>query len=128
MIGKEIVAKTSCAYISIDQIFEELGFNWTTNKLPNEKEWQQIMKIVYQKIQTALRNNENVLYDSTNHTKASRDELRGIAQSVKAETKIIYIKKPSSTFMLKQPAVGKFKSFFFKKTPTSLKIWKYFIR
>jgi len=96
-MSKEILAKTSCIYISIDQILQKLGFDWNSNKLPNKDEWKLVFDISYQKSQEALKNDLNVLYDSTNHTKISRDVLQKIATDVGADTKIIYIDVPVET-------------------------------
>lgn len=93
-LSKEIFAKTSCVYVSIDQILQELGFDWNSNKLPDENGWEQVSNISYKKSQEALKGGLNVLYDSTNHTKISRDILRKIAKDVDASTKVIYIDTP----------------------------------
>src|SRR3989344_4045319 len=75
-IGKKILEQTSCIYVSIDAILETLHYDWNTNKLPDTEGWKKGL---------------NVLYDSTNHTKASRDKLREVAHSVGADAKVIYI-------------------------------------
>jgi len=93
-LSGEIIKKTTAAYISIDEIFKELEFDWDKNKLPNKEEWDKIFNISYQKSQAALKKNLNVLYDSTNHTKESRDSLRKISQEVNASAKVIYIDVP----------------------------------
>lgn len=96
-LSERVLAKTSCAYVSIDQILQELGFDWNLNKLPDGDEWEQVFNISYQKSQEALRGGLNVLYDSTNHTKISRDVLRKIAKDVGACAKVIYIDVPIET-------------------------------
>ena len=90
-IGEKILGQTSCVYVSIDNILEELHYDWNTNKLPNEDGWKKVFDISYQQTKDALKKGLNVLYDSTNHTKASRDKLREVARSVSADARVIYI-------------------------------------
>lgn len=96
-IANKLVKETGIIVVSIDDIFHSKGFNWDNNKLPNAEEWKEIFNISYKQSQDALKEGKNVLYDSTNHTKESRDELRKVAQSVGAETVVIYIKTPTET-------------------------------
>jgi len=93
-IGKKILEQTSCVYVSIDNILTQLHYDWNTNKLPDEAGWKKVFDISYQQTQEALEKGLNVLYDSTNHTKASRDKLREVASSVGAYAKVIYIDVP----------------------------------
>jgi predicted kinase len=92
-----IVKETGCAFVSIDQIFKGLQYDWDTNKLPDEKGWKEIFDTSYLKSQEVLKNDSNVLYDSTNHTKISRDALRKIAGGVGAQTRVIYISISNET-------------------------------
>lgn len=94
-IGKKILKQISCAYVSIDNILEELNYNWNLNKLPDDEGWKKVFDISYKKIKEGLGKSLNVLYDSTNHTKASRDKLREIAKSVSADVRVIYIDVPA---------------------------------
>jgi len=90
-LAGKILENTSAAYVSIDKILKSRGFDWDSNKLPDENEWKEIFYISYKESQEALRSGLVVLYDSTNHTKASRDMLRKIAHEVGAETQVIYV-------------------------------------
>src|SRR3989344_4387326 len=90
-IGKKILEQASCIYVSIDAILETLHYDWNTNKLPDTEGWKKVFDISYQQTKEALEKGLNVLYDSTNHTKASRDKLREVAHSVGADAKVIYI-------------------------------------
>jgi len=94
-VGKNILEQTSCVYVSIDNILEELNYDWNTNKLPNEEGWKKVFDISYRQTKEALEKGLNVLYDSTNHTKTSRDNLREVAGSVGADTRVIYINVPA---------------------------------
>lgn len=44
-----------------------------------------------------LQAGKNVLYDSTNQTKASRDTLRDIASEEGADARVLYVKTPIET-------------------------------
>lgn len=90
-IAKQILQNLSAEYVSIDAIFKGQGFDWSSNHLPNEKGWEEIFTMSYQQSQEALKKGLNVLYDSTNHTKASRDILRKVATDVGADVKVLWI-------------------------------------
>ncbi len=93
-IAKQILEQTPCVFISIDDILKDLGYDWNTNKLPDEESWKKVFDISYQKAKEALEKDLNVLYDSTNHTKISRDRLREVAKSVGADAQVIYVDVP----------------------------------
>ena len=90
-LALKIIEKTNCAHISIDHILKDFGYDWDSSNLPNEQGWKKVFDISYEKSQEALKNGLNVLYDSTNHTRISRDILRKIAYDVGANAKVIYI-------------------------------------
>lgn len=96
-VGEKILEQTPCVYVSIDNILSELNYDWNTNKLPDEEGWREVFNISYQQTKEALEKDSNVLYDSTNHTKASRDKLREVAHSVGADARVIYIDVPENT-------------------------------
>lgn len=93
-IAKQLLEKTDVAFVSIDDIFHTYGFDWNSNKLPDTETWEQIFNESYEQIKQTLREGKNVLYDSTNQTVVSRDKLRQVANSVGAETKVVFIKSP----------------------------------
>jgi len=100
--GKSYVAnilreEVTIELVSIDSIFYSHKFDWDTNTLPNKEEWQQIFNESYKKVKETLMQDKNVLYDSTNQTLKSRNKLREIATSVRANTKVIYIQSPAET-------------------------------
>jgi predicted kinase len=90
-LASKIIAETGCAYVSIDAILKDLGYDWDTNNLPDEQGWKQVFDASYQKSRDALKEGLNVLYDSTNHTKASRNALRAVARDVGATANVIYV-------------------------------------
>ena len=96
-LSKEIIKNIPIEYISIDDIFHARGYDWNTNTLPDAKSWSEIFETSYEKTREALNNSKNVLYDSTNHTKTSRDTLRKVAESVGADTHVIFIDVPLDT-------------------------------
>ncbi len=93
-LALKIVEKTKCTYVSVDSILKDLGYDWDSNKLPDEQGWKRVFDISYKKSQEVLKNSSNVLYDSTNHTRISRDTLRKVARGVGANTEVIYIDVP----------------------------------
>ena len=93
-VAKKIIEQTSCVYVSIDNILAELHYDWNTNKLPDTEGWKKVFDISYQQTKEALEKDLNVLYDSTNHTKASREKLREVANNISADARVIYIDVP----------------------------------
>lgn len=96
-VSDKLTVATGCAYVSIDVFFHRFGYDWTTNKLPDSEGWEKIFTASYDATKVALAEGKNVLYDSTNHTKASRDKLRVVAKEVGAGTAVIFIDVPVDT-------------------------------
>ena len=92
--ANEIIKETDIEYVSIDDIFNEFGYNWDLNNLPDGKAWNEIFEKSYLKVKEALKDSSNVLYDSTNHTRFSRDILRKISEEMGAEARVIFIDTP----------------------------------
>lgn len=90
-IAREFKKSTDVVYVAIDDIFHRHGFDWNTNTLPSNDEWQNIFDESYTISTDALKEGKNVLYDSTNQTLASRNKLREVAYSVGAKTIVIYV-------------------------------------
>ncbi len=91
-VARQIVSDTDIELISIDSLFESKGFSWDNNNLPNAQEWDKIFSLSYELVTRALQAGKSVLYDSTNHTVASRDKLRALANDSNAECRVIYVK------------------------------------
>lgn len=96
-VARKILETTPVAYVNIDDLFHTHGFSWTEGGLPNTSEWEKIFEESYRVTQDFLKDSKNVLYDSTNHTFASREKLREVAEEIGAETVVIYINVPVST-------------------------------
>jgi predicted kinase len=96
-VAKVVKAQTDAVLVSIDDIFYAKGFDWDSNTLPDMNVWEQIFNESYEMTEQALLIGKNVLYDSTNQTVASRDNLRKVARSVGADTKVVYVKSPVET-------------------------------
>ncbi len=93
-MANQLASKVEIERISIDDIFTAKGFDWNANNLPAREEWEEIFEESYEKTKTALEQGKNVLYDSTNQTIKSRDNLREVAESAGANTYVIYIETP----------------------------------
>jgi tRNA uridine 5-carbamoylmethylation protein Kti12 len=96
-MASQILNEANLVFVSIDEIFHRRGFDWNTNKLPNEHEWQEIFDESYRQVKGALQTGRGVLYDSTNQTVASRDKLREIAEERAAKSHVIYVKADIET-------------------------------
>jgi predicted kinase len=96
-VAEELRKHSDFVYVSIDAIFRAHGFDWDVNKLPNTDEWQKIFNESYEEVIMALTQGKNVLYDSTNQTIVSRNKLREVAQSVSANTSVLYIQSSVET-------------------------------
>jgi len=96
-IAKKLVEATGCEYVGIDDFFYEREYDWTSNKLPNQEGWNEIFTAAYDAIKKKLRESKNVLYDSTNHTRASRDALRAVAQEIGVESAVIFVDVSTKT-------------------------------
>lgn len=115
-IARIIVQETGTALVSIDDILRSYGFDWTTGHLPDAGKWQEIFDESFTLTRKDLTSGRNVLYDSTNHTLASRDRLREVANSVGADARVILITSgteaiwdrwKASTQNLDRPTVSK---------------------
>lgn len=90
-VARQLEAETDVVFVSIDAIFHTYGFDWNTNNLPDIETWEQIFNESYKQIKQALTDGRNVLYDSTNQSVVSRDKLRQVANSVGANSRVIYV-------------------------------------
>ena len=94
-VARQILAATECRYVSIDEILERLGYDWEANRLPDADGWKNVFQISYDESDHALQGGKSVLYDSTNHTKASRDVLREVAKKAGSDARIIFLDTPA---------------------------------
>lgn len=93
-LAKNIIKKASLDYISVDSIPDALGYDWNISKLPNKAGWEEIMNKSYDMVRSGLVKQNNVLYDSTNHTLESRSILRKIASELGCEAVILFVYTP----------------------------------
>ena len=96
-VSSQLQQQVGIKVVAIDDIFTAKGFDWDTNVLPSAIEWEQIFNESYEQVKDNLLQGKNVLYDSTNQTVVSRNKLRKAAESVGAETCVLYIKTPTDT-------------------------------
>ena len=90
-VVNQIKSNADIMVVSIDDVFKAKGFDWGTNNLPDNTQWQEIFDESYENVKVALTQGKNVLYDSTNQTVASRDILRSQAGMIGASTCVVYI-------------------------------------
>ncbi len=96
-VAEQLLEHADLRFVSIDDIFHVHGFDWNSNTLPDANTWEQIFRESYEQAKQALMDGKNVLYDSTNQAVSSRDNLREIARSVEADTKVIHVKSSIET-------------------------------
>lgn len=83
--------------VSLDSVFEEFGYSWDEDRQPDEAGWKKILAQAKTEIVAALSINKSVFYDSTNHTKISRDKLKQVAETAGKEAVVVYVKSDPST-------------------------------
>jgi predicted kinase len=103
-VAKKILAGADCVYVSIDDLFHKAGYDWTTNKLPDKQGWDLLFKASYDATKDALKASKSVLYDSTNHTRQSRDALREVARSVDANSFVLFVDVPADLILTRWEA------------------------
>lgn len=94
-IAVEIAQQTGCAVVAIDDFFHARGYVWDTSTLPDTEAWDSIFREAYDATETALANGQSVLFDSTNHTRVSRDRLREVAKRAGAQSLVVYVEAPA---------------------------------
>jgi predicted kinase len=92
--ARKILGQTACQYVAIDTILARLGYDWEQNKLPDADGWKEVFQISYEEAMRALHDGKSVLYDSTNHTRASRNSVKEAAEKAGASLRIIFLDTP----------------------------------
>lgn len=90
-VARIICKAMPCAFVSIDEMLEKRGFDWNSSHLPDDTGWNEVFQASYHQTLEALKQGKNVLYDSTNHTRLSRDRLRDVAQRVGATAFVVFV-------------------------------------
>ena len=88
---KQLQKVAKIELVSIDDIFYSKGFDWDTNVLPDAEQWESVFTEAYNKAKKLLMEGRSVVFDSTNHTFASREQLRMLAVEVSVPAKVIFV-------------------------------------
>ena len=86
-----LAGNPNLVFVSIDEILAARGYDWEANRLPDAEGWRAIFEESYEKTRAALGEGRDVLYDSTNHTRASRDALRKVAAEAGADCRVLFL-------------------------------------
>jgi hypothetical protein len=88
-LSRELVVRV----VSIDEIKASLGLRDLWEEM-QPSAWDEIFTRAADLVTRELRSGRSVIYDSTNHTKASRDALRELAHRAGAEARVIFVDVP----------------------------------
>ncbi|HLV98019.1 MAG TPA: AAA family ATPase [Ktedonobacterales bacterium] len=91
--ARRLSEQTGYPVVSIDDIRESLGFYWGRHEADSAG-WQRIFTIVEQTVAALLQTGKNVIYNSTNHDKASRLRFADLARSLGCHFTIIFLDTP----------------------------------
>lgn len=108
-LSDRLRAVVPITYVCIDEILKDRGYDWDKSLLPDQKGWHQVFEESYERSREALMSGCSVLYDSTNHTKISRDMLRAIAAHAGVKARVLYIKVSSETIWRRWEEIRKTK-------------------
>ncbi len=90
-LARELSQRFGFPIVSIDTIRENRGFSWEENEKVTIEDWKSIFEESYQVTLSLLRSGKNVLYDSANQDRVSRDKLRSLVAEGGFPTKVIFL-------------------------------------
>lgn len=85
--------QTGFPIVSIDEVRESLGFYWGKSEA-SPADWKRIYHAVEEQITRYLGTSTSVIYDSTNHDKASRRRLAELARNWNAQVIVLFVDTP----------------------------------
>jgi len=92
-LARRIAEHTGAILVSQDALFfekeKELGLD-----LDSDEQWRMLLDMCLERIKENLEAGKSVVFDNTNTKFEYREELRQIAKSVGAETKVIFLDTP----------------------------------
>jgi predicted kinase len=88
--ARQFAQQSGFPLVSIDGIRESLGFFWGTHEATSA-DWKRIFETVEAELAKHLQTGRNVIHDSTNHDKASRDKWSAFAKRLQCEAKIVFV-------------------------------------
>lgn len=92
-LAKQIAEHTGASLVSQDALFfeKEKALNLDQD---SDEHWRMLLDMCLERIKENLKAGKSVVFDNTNTRFEHREELREIAKSVGAETKVIFLDTP----------------------------------
>ena len=94
-LANKLTERMDMEKVGIDVIRERRGLRWEENEKVTPEDWKSIMQEAYDDTFELLSSGKNVIFDSTNHDRESRNRLRALAAKGNFPTKVIYIDVPT---------------------------------
>lgn len=90
-LAKKIAEHTGAVLISQDAMYFEKELNLN---LDNDDQWRMLLDMCKERILENLKNGKSVVFDSVNTRFEHREELRQLAKSAGAGTKVVFLDTP----------------------------------
>lgn len=94
-LAGELAKTLSAAYVQLDAINGERGLGLDGKRI-SSVDWDETYCIAYQRIESYLRQEVSVVYDSASFTRTQRDAVRAIAKRYGVLSKVIYVEVPEN--------------------------------
>lgn len=88
--------RTGARVVGIDDIKTSLGLRDVWERMSPD-DWATIFTTAAAQVKEELQAGRSVIYDSTNHTRASRDALRELARDADAKPQVVFLDVPLDT-------------------------------
>lgn len=92
-LAKKIAEHTGAVLVSQDALFFEKEKELNLDQ-DSDEQWRMLLDICLERIKENLSAGKSVVFDNTNTKFEHREELRRLARSVGAETKVIFLDTP----------------------------------
>lgn len=92
-LAKQIAEHTGAALVSQDALFFEKEKELDLDQ-DSDLHWRMLLDMCLGKIKENLKAGKSIVFDNTNTKFEHREELREVARSVGAETKVIFLDTP----------------------------------
>lgn len=94
VLTSKLINVLDLAKVSIDEIKFAHGFTWSEDENMSGEDWKKIFSESYDNTREFLIQGRDVIYDSANQDRASRDRLRALASDGDFLTKVIHLDTP----------------------------------
>lgn len=90
VLAKKLSEKKGFDLVEIDAIKSGYGLRDVWEHMKAE-DWDKIFNDSFSQAANSMRAGRSIIYDSTNHTRKSRDELRALAERNDANSSVIFV-------------------------------------